>query len=63
MKWTDSKSWTKSIDRVDDAEQEYQQACRTYGADSSEAQSADRHAAAEEARHIREGAEYDRRNR
>ncbi|MFE0853904.1 hypothetical protein [Streptomyces mutabilis] len=62
MKWGNSKSWGKSIDRVDDAEREYRQACRTHGADSPEAQAADRKAAAEEARHIREGAEYDRRN-
>ena len=47
-------SWGKSIDAVDDAQQEYLQACRTHGADSPLAQAADQKADAEEARHIRE---------
>ncbi|MYS72358.1 hypothetical protein GTY88_18310 [Streptomyces sp. SID5926] len=44
----------QSIDRVDDAHEEYLQACQTYGADSWQARTADAKADVEEARHIRD---------
>ena len=47
-------SWSKSIDRVDDAQAAHVKACQTHGANSPEAQAADQKADAEEARHIRD---------